>query len=145
MSSFHLGSSSVTAESLAAAARCALNVLWLLDKEVQALGCNASKVPAMLRAALDGLPGAGRKVIVSHNYPPIPVREFDYVAYYEGQEESGHYGYGASERAAILDLHAQEHAPSEAVAAALAELEELSSQCLPSPCENLAHDCAQNR
>lgn len=35
---------------------------------------------------------------------PIPPRQFDWCAWYDGDEESGQYGYGRSERAAIDDL-----------------------------------------
>ena len=35
-----------------------------------------------------------RKIVTSHVYPPIPVRNFDWSAYYEGDEEAGQYGYG---------------------------------------------------
>ena len=37
-------------------------------------------------------------------YPPIPVRAFDWVAWYDGEEESGHYGYGPSHDEALKDL-----------------------------------------
>lgn len=36
--------------------------------------------------------------------PPIPIRQFDWCAYHEGEEESGHYGYGRTEQEAIDDL-----------------------------------------
>lgn len=37
-------------------------------------------------------------------YPPIPIRQFDWCAYLEGDEECGPYGYGKTEVDAILDL-----------------------------------------
>jgi hypothetical protein len=45
-----------------------------------------------------------RKIVTSHVYPPIPVRNFDWSAYYEGDEEAGQYGYGATEAEAIADF-----------------------------------------
>jgi hypothetical protein len=39
--------------------------------------------------------------------PPIPMRQFDYQAYYDGQEEFGPYGYGSTEQEAINDLKEQ--------------------------------------
>jgi hypothetical protein len=38
-------------------------------------------------------------------YPPIPVRDFDWCAWYADEgEEAGRYGWGSSEVAAIADL-----------------------------------------
>ena len=45
-----------------------------------------------------------RKIITENCYPPIPTRQFDWVAYYDGEEESGSRGYGATEQDAIDDL-----------------------------------------
>jgi hypothetical protein len=45
-----------------------------------------------------------RKIITTCIYPPIPVRNLDWVAYYDGDEESGRYGYGETEQEAIKDL-----------------------------------------
>lgn len=45
-----------------------------------------------------------RKIKTSHVYPPIPVRQFDWCAYWDGTEESGQYGYGRTEAEAIADL-----------------------------------------
>jgi hypothetical protein len=44
------------------------------------------------------------KILTTYVYPPIPLRTLDWCAYYEGQEESGDYGWGASEQEAINDL-----------------------------------------
>ena len=45
------------------------------------------------------------KVIVTdYINPPIPVRDHDWVAYYDGEEESLMYGYGRTEEDAIKDL-----------------------------------------
>lgn len=43
-------------------------------------------------------------IITSHEYPPIPVRTMDWCAYYDGREEDGKYGWGATEEDAISDL-----------------------------------------
>lgn len=45
-----------------------------------------------------------RKIITSHVYPPIPWRNNDWCAYYDGTEESGNYGWGETEAEAIADL-----------------------------------------
>lgn len=45
------------------------------------------------------------RIVTSHIYPPIPVREFDWCAFYEGEEEAGCYGYGATEAEAIADFN----------------------------------------
>lgn len=47
---------------------------------------------------------APRKIITNNVYPPIPIRQFDWVAYYDGDDELGEYGYGPTEQAAIADL-----------------------------------------
>jgi hypothetical protein len=54
-----------------------------------------------------------RKIITSHIYPPIPVRDHDWCAYYDGEVESGHYGYGPTEQEAIQDLVANYEDPDE--------------------------------
>lgn len=46
----------------------------------------------------------GRKIITHYEYPPIPVRTMDWVAYFDGDEEGGSRGWGTTEAEAILDL-----------------------------------------
>lgn len=47
-----------------------------------------------------------RKIVTSYNInPPIPTRQFDWCAYYDGEEEAGGYGYGATEAEAIADFN----------------------------------------
>lgn len=46
-----------------------------------------------------------RNITTRHVFPPIPDRRFDWVAYYEGEEEAGGYGYGATEAEAIADFN----------------------------------------
>lgn len=49
-----------------------------------------------------------RKIITVNNYPPIPVRHMDWLAYYDDEgAEAGRYGYGRTEEAAIYDLRSQ--------------------------------------
>lgn len=45
-----------------------------------------------------------RKIVTSHVFPPIPDRSHDWCAYYDGEEEAGLYGYGATEAEAIEDF-----------------------------------------
>jgi hypothetical protein len=44
------------------------------------------------------------KIVTSHVYPPVPVRNFDWAAWRDGEEERGRYGYGTTEAEAIADL-----------------------------------------
>lgn len=44
------------------------------------------------------------RIITHHEFPPIPLRQFDWCAYRDGDEESGRYGWGPTEQAAIDDL-----------------------------------------
>lgn len=44
------------------------------------------------------------KVITHYEFPPIPVRRFDWLAFYEGDEEAGPRGWGYTEGEAIEDL-----------------------------------------
>lgn len=44
------------------------------------------------------------QVITHYACPPIPDRGCDWVAYIDGDEELGRYGYGATERNAVADL-----------------------------------------
>lgn len=41
---------------------------------------------------------------VEYIYPPIPIRSFDYCAWYDGEEELHHYGYGETANTAVFDL-----------------------------------------
>lgn len=45
-----------------------------------------------------------RKIITHNEQPPIPDRRFDWVAFYDGEEERCEYGYGITEAAAVADL-----------------------------------------
>jgi hypothetical protein len=44
------------------------------------------------------------RIITYKLSPPIPIRQFDWRAFYEGAEEMQEYGYGSTEEAAIADL-----------------------------------------
>jgi len=44
-----------------------------------------------------------KKIVTEFIYPPIPIRNFDWVAYCDGDEE-GPQGHGATEEAAIAEL-----------------------------------------
>lgn len=43
------------------------------------------------------------KIVTRHEFPPIPIRSFDWTAHYDGHEE-GDYGFGRTEQEAINDL-----------------------------------------
>ena len=45
-----------------------------------------------------------KTIVTSHPYPPIPLRSMDWQACFDGEEEDGPYGYGATETEAIEDL-----------------------------------------
>jgi len=45
-----------------------------------------------------------RKIVTSHVYPPIPIRQWDWCAFLDGQEEDGPYGWGRTEEEAIAEL-----------------------------------------
>lgn len=45
-----------------------------------------------------------KKIITSYVCPPVPFRGADWCAYFDGEEEAGNYGYGATEQEAIDDL-----------------------------------------
>lgn len=47
---------------------------------------------------------AARKIVTHNSFPPIPVRQFDWCAFYDGEEEAGSYGYGATEAEAVADF-----------------------------------------
>lgn len=44
------------------------------------------------------------KIITRHIFPPIPDRRFDWIAYFDDQEERGEYGYGRTEQEAVAEL-----------------------------------------
>lgn len=48
-----------------------------------------------------------RKIITTHVYPPIPIRRFDWCAYFDGDEEAGPRGWGATAEEAEADLLAE--------------------------------------
>ena len=43
-------------------------------------------------------------VKTDHIYPPIPIRDNDWLAYFDGEEEDGPQGWGKTEAEAICDL-----------------------------------------
>jgi hypothetical protein len=45
-----------------------------------------------------------RKIITKHVFPPVPVRQFDWAAVFDGYEPGEHVGYGRTEQDAIADL-----------------------------------------
>ncbi len=45
-----------------------------------------------------------RRMVSKHVSPPIPHRGADWCAYYEGEEEAGNYGWGATETEALRDF-----------------------------------------
>ena len=45
-----------------------------------------------------------RKIITNHDFPPIPIRSFDWSAYRENYDEGDLIGQGATEQEAIEDL-----------------------------------------
>lgn len=47
---------------------------------------------------------AERKIITVHVFPPIPMREFDWLAHFEGADEHSPVGYGPTEESAKKDL-----------------------------------------
>lgn len=49
-----------------------------------------------------------RIVKTNHVYPPIPIRTFDWHAWFDGWEEDGPNGYGRTEAEAIAELYALE-------------------------------------
>jgi len=44
-----------------------------------------------------------KKILTSYIFPPIPIRDFDWCAYYDGEEEA-HCGWGKTEKEAIQEL-----------------------------------------
>lgn len=44
------------------------------------------------------------KIITVHQFPPIPIRDFDWAAYCDGWEPGEPYGEGPTEEAAIAAL-----------------------------------------
>lgn len=50
---------------------------------------------------------APRKIVTNFVYPPIPLRQFDWTAWRDGEEENGPTGFGATEAEAIADLRQQ--------------------------------------
>lgn len=57
------------------------------------------------------------KIITNYWRKPIPTDLFDWTAWYDGEEELGHYGHGKTEAEAIADLkdsHPRDEEPSPA-------------------------------
>lgn len=44
------------------------------------------------------------QIVTRYICPPIPSQDFDWVAYEDGKEEDGVYGYGATEQEAVNEL-----------------------------------------
>lgn len=47
-----------------------------------------------------------KKIVTDFSYPPIPLRQFDWIAWFDGQED-GAQGTGPTEQEAIDDLKSQ--------------------------------------
>lgn len=45
-----------------------------------------------------------RKIVTTHVNPPIPWRDHDWCAYFDGDEDTGNYGYGETRLEAIAEL-----------------------------------------
>jgi hypothetical protein len=45
-----------------------------------------------------------KKMITTNMPPPIPDRRYDWCAYWDGEEEEGHCGWGKTKEEAIEDL-----------------------------------------
>lgn len=54
-----------------------------------------------------------RKIITHYDPKPIPLREFDWNAVYDGYEPDDPQGFGATEDEAIMDLEDQVEAPED--------------------------------
>jgi hypothetical protein len=50
------------------------------------------------------------KIVTHFEYPPIPIRRFDWAAYRDGYEPGDPVGHGATESEAISDLLLAEEA-----------------------------------
>lgn len=53
-----------------------------------------------------------RKIVTSPTHSPLPLRDHDWCAHYEGEEEAGGYGYGATPEEAVADFiedHQDDH------------------------------------
>ena len=46
----------------------------------------------------------GRKIVTSPTHSPLPVRQHDWCAHFDGEEEAGGYGYGATEAEAVAEF-----------------------------------------
>lgn len=47
----------------------------------------------------------GRDIVTVHTRPPIPMRDYDWCAYHDGDEERAHMiGWGKTELEALVDL-----------------------------------------
>ena len=64
-----------------------------------------------------------RKIITEYIHPPIPARQFDWMAWYDGDDEEGLRQYGATEAEARQNLirAALDNLPKERVAAVAQE------------------------
>lgn len=45
------------------------------------------------------------RIVTSHVLPAIPIRNHDWMAYVDGMEEDGPYGWGETEEQAVADLN----------------------------------------
>lgn len=50
-----------------------------------------------------------KTITVNFVHPPIPLRNFDWCASYDGEDEEGNCGWGATDQEAILNLIKQDY------------------------------------
>src|SRR5690554_4987566 len=62
-----------------------------------------------------------RKIVTSPTHSSLPDRGHDFCAHYDGEEEAGGYGYGATPEAAIADFIANCHEACNGGAIAVSE------------------------
>ena len=48
-----------------------------------------------------------REIKTEYVYPPIPIRDWDWCAYFDGDEEGGPVGWGKTKDEALADLAAK--------------------------------------
>jgi hypothetical protein len=86
-----------------------------------------------------------RKIVTSPTHSPLPYRSMDFCAHFDGEEEAGGYGYGATPEEAVADFidnHADDPdaeamitAPAKTVAESVNLLAEMNARGLKPTCD----------
>lgn len=87
--------------------QASLDLRQFMQMHPNVISYDKSKKAYIAEASVADIPltlSAGKSIRIIFEHPPIPNRNFDYRAYFDGEEELNRCGWGATPQAALADL-----------------------------------------